>query len=225
MEYCFTLKPQLNTGSWAAVAFFGNALTFYDTALAQGTVLPLLTPSIPSLQWPPGFYTMGSLYGKYRILASKFRVDYIGQEQGPQAAIPNTAHFLWVLPIGSAQAFTGSNQLPDSVATLPYTKRRLVCGYNFRLTPFKIQHYMTTRKIDGIPKSQTMTEEYSANTNGGHGLTPSVPNHTWAWVLGFNRADNGNFAGAATADNLTFRVEITYYTEFYSRTQNTLGTQ
>lgn len=154
-------------------------------------------------QTPYGFSFWEQIYKKYTVFSSccKVEMTHVGTTESGCYAV--------IIP------YTDTTITFDEITEAiqyPYAKYAHV-GQANGSSPRRVRHYMTTRRIWGVHKSATTSdEEYSA-------LVSANPTKTWYWNIFFDSPD------IAKACNLQVKIEIIYYAEMYDRVNLSLGSK
>lgn len=200
-NFSFTFSTVQAAGTAAqGFTFRGNSLTPGFTAVGSGSIAaaPVRTVAV-------GNATMALMYNTFKCFGSKMKLTLI---QNVGSANENVV-WMTILPTNSQQT-AGNILVQDIIGSFPYTKKRLITlSSNFTSKPITCNHYMSTRKIEGVSKAEFESSDFRA-TMGAN------PTKTWLWNVIFN-----NFNSANIDDNIFFvHMEVTYYCRFYGKIQN-----
>jgi len=141
-----------------------------------------------------GFSEYATIYGKYRVMASKIIVKLINRTGG-------STYRATVLPSDLASDITAGMIL--NAAAVPYSKSKYISILGTE--PTVITNYMTTYKMEGDKGAKVDTTFAS--------VTGNVPPNQWYWNVILE-------AITPPIDSETgcyIDVQIIYYVEFYSR--------
>lgn len=200
-NYSFQMAIPATTSNSLGVQIEGNCLAPNITAF-QGTTL---TPAVPAIPTPVGYKTMATLYDYYKVFGTKVKIMMINA--GPAgAAASGQAMWGTLIPVSSGQ-LASNLEAPDILANLPMSQRKLIINsINQTTKPYVWKQYISTRKIEGITKSEFEGPDYNS-------LTGASPTKIWNWYLIFNSMLGNDLV----AQNATFHVEMTFFAKFYRK--------
>lgn len=153
---------------------------------------------------PLGFDQWSAFYNKYTVYGSKCQITILNAT-GSTAATQNIEAVLMPVPSSvSTTVITTATDL-EELYEFPYSKMKAgnIVGGAPNLF---LKSYMSTTKIDGIPKAKVgISDSYSA-------VNSANPSNMWRWAIGLQSTDE------AATSTCRVLVKMTYYARMWDRT-------